>query len=100
MSLNITCFKFQHAGAAHEEVLHYAPQLMAEPSQFTQENEDCSESTREALNKPAENMILLDPKVQLNLSSFCQLILDLVLPNGYESYYLTQSQGTTKVILV
>lgn len=54
----------QHAGAAHEEVLHYVPQFIAEPSQFTQENEDCSESTREALNKPAENMILLDPKGQ------------------------------------
>lgn len=53
------CLKFQHAGAAHEEVLHYASRFRLEPLQFI------GETTREALNKPVENMILHDPKVQL-----------------------------------
>lgn len=59
------CFKFQHAGAAHKEVLHYASRFRLEPLQFIGENEYCGETTREALNKPVENMILHNPKVQL-----------------------------------
>ncbi|KAI8547546.1 hypothetical protein RHMOL_Rhmol07G0204500 [Rhododendron molle] len=54
----------QHAGAAHKEVLHYASRFRLEPLQFIGENEYCGETTREALNKPVENMILHDPKGQ------------------------------------
>ncbi|XP_058224704.1 uncharacterized protein LOC131333907 isoform X2 [Rhododendron vialii] len=54
----------QHAGAAHEEVLHYASRFRLEPLQFIRENEYCGETMREALNKPVENMILHDPKGQ------------------------------------
>ncbi|KAF7138125.1 hypothetical protein RHSIM_Rhsim07G0147800 [Rhododendron simsii] len=58
------CFKFQFEGAKREEVLHYASRFRLEPLQFIGENEYCGETTREALNKPVENMILHDPKGQ------------------------------------
>ncbi|KAF5936321.1 hypothetical protein HYC85_027450 [Camellia sinensis] len=57
-------FKLQHAGAVHEDELGCASQFLPESLQPSQGYEDCSETTGEASNKIADNIVLHDPKGQ------------------------------------
>ncbi|KAI7989706.1 Protein tesmin/TSO1-like CXC 2 [Camellia lanceoleosa] len=54
----------QHAGAVHEDELGCASQFLPESLQPSQGYEDCSETTGEASNKIADNIVLHDPKGQ------------------------------------